>query len=83
MSLAHARRTVVGGRRGCTDVVGVFPNEAAVTRLAGAILIETHDEWAIATRSYLAEHSMAKLDRLTDDGVTEEVEGARELLPAS
>ena len=66
-----------------TDVVGIFPNEAAVTRLAGAVLIETHDEWAIAERRYLAEGSMALLDRLTDDGSTKEVDGAKSLLLAS
>lgn len=66
-----------------TDVVGIFPNEAAIMRLAGAVLIETHDEWAIAERRYLAEGSMALLDRLTDDGSTKEVDGAKSLLLAS
>jgi transposase-like protein len=66
-----------------TDVVGIFPNEAAVTRLAGAVLLEVHDEWAIAERRYLAEGSMALLDRHTEDGQTREVDGAKNLLLAS
>ena len=66
-----------------TDVVGIFPNEAAVVRLAGAVLLEVHDEWAIAERRYLAEGSMALLDRVTDDGSTKEVDGAKSLLLAS
>ena len=66
-----------------SDVVGIFPNEAAVTRLAGAVLLEVHDEWAIAERRYLAEGSMALLDRLADDGDTKEVDGGKSLLLAS
>ena len=66
-----------------TDVVGIFPNEAAVTSLAGAVLLEIHDEWAIAERRYLAEGSMALLDRVTDDGSSKEVDGAKSLLLAS
>ena len=66
-----------------TDVVGIFPNELAITRLAGAVLLEIHDEWAIAERRYLAEGSMALLDRLTEDGQTKEVDGAKNLLLAS
>ena len=30
-----------------TEVVGIFPDEAAITRLIGAILLERNDEWAI------------------------------------
>jgi len=66
-----------------TDVVGIFPNEAAVVRLAGAVLLEVHDEWAVAERRYLAEGSMALLDGLPDDDSTKEVDGAKNLLLAS
>jgi len=44
-----------------TDVVGVFPNPEALLRLAGAVLVETHDEWAVTDRRYLSENSMKLL----------------------
>jgi putative transposase len=66
-----------------TDVVGIFPNEAAILRLAGAVLLEVHDEWAIAERRYLAEGSMARLDPARDDELTKEVERAKTVLLAS
>ncbi len=66
-----------------SDVIGIFPNEAAILRLAGAVLLEIHDEWAIAERRYLAEGSMALLDRAPDDGLTKEVDGVKSLLLAS
>lgn len=45
-----------------TDVVGVFPNPASLLRLAGAVLIEQHEEWDVSERRYLAETTMKLID---------------------
>ncbi|CAN2536085.1 IS256+family+transposase+ISAli6 [Methylocapsa aurea] len=44
-----------------TEVVGIFPNEDAITRLVGAILLETTDEWAVQRGRYMTLETIASL----------------------
>jgi putative transposase len=48
-------------------VVGIFPNEASVIRLGGAVLLDVHDEWVSTERKYFSEASMAKLYAVMDN----------------
>jgi putative transposase len=65
------------GRR--TDVVGIFPNDRSLIRLAASVVIEQNDEWLVGRR-YLSAHSLeAVLDREKEEKEQQEV---RELTTA-
>jgi transposase-like protein len=65
------------GRR--TDVVGIFPNDKSLIRLAASVVIEQNDEWLVGKR-YLSIHSLDTL--LNDEKENKTREEARELTTA-
>ena len=49
-----------------TRVVGIFPNDASITRLVGAVLLEQHEHWQLEGRRMFSAESMALILELDD-----------------
>ena len=59
-----------------TKVVGIFPDDAAIIRLVGAVLLDVHDEWQVADRRYFSEGSMKTINDNPDQEGPAELDAA-------
>ncbi len=63
------------------NVVGIFPNDAPITRLVGSQLLEQQEEWQLERRRFFSEATMAKIPEpeealeLTDGELAEKAAG--------
>ncbi|WP_346658119.1 transposase [Bradyrhizobium sp. 154] len=61
MPVTNPLERVNGEIKRRTEVVGIFPNEEAITRLIGAILLEQNDEWTVQRGRYMTLETIAQL----------------------
>ena len=66
-----------------TEVVGIFPNEDAIVRLIGAILLEQNDEWAVQRARYMTLETIAPLSDDPTVSLPAIASGPARLLPAN
>ena len=59
-TLADWLQLLAGAKRR-TNVVGIFPNDAAILRLVGSQLLEQQEEWQLERRRFFSEATMAKI----------------------
>lgn len=63
-----------------TEVVGIFPNDDAIVRLVGALLLEQNDEWAVQRSRYITLETIAAMN---DDPLISLPAAARGSVPGS
>src|SRR5271166_5597230 len=71
----HGLERLNGEVKRRTEVVGIFPNDEAITRLVGAILLEQNDEWAVQPARYMTLETMAALNYTTPRDTIHDVSG--------
>jgi putative transposase len=59
-----------------TRVVGIFPDDASIVRLVGAVLLDVHDEWQVGDRRYFSEESMKTINANDHQETLAELEAA-------
>jgi hypothetical protein len=78
VEVVHFRVVTVGRR---TDVVGIFPDDRSLIRLAGMVCIEQNDEWIVG-RGHLSAESISVVLAGPDASPTHEIEEMPELQAA-
>jgi putative transposase len=65
-----------------TNVVGIFPNDAAIVRLVGSQLLEQQEEWQLERRRFFSEASMARIPQPEEPRELSEADPSGAVAPA-